>query len=321
MTQEEKAKRYDEALERAKGFRTPELKDAAEHIFPELKESEDEKIREQVVYAINQLHVCECTKNKLIAWLEKQDEQKPTDKVEPKFNVGDWIVYEGLGTYKVVEIHEGWYSVIDNNDRRWSVRFSTENLCHIWTIQEAKNGDVLAFDNDTIVIFKDLYNSSTFHSYCHIEDGLFDVSKDDMPDWWEGEGFRPATKEQRDTFFVKMKEAGYEWDDNKKELNKIKQESTWNEKIKGLDELETYILSLVPDRSLDAIKVDAKNIRHIINKEQKPAEWSDDDEKFFKTALWHISYSVSNGKSTDIHCDTTDWLKSLKPIGSRVMNN
>ena len=46
--------------------------------------------------------------------------------------------------------------------------------------------------------------------------------------------------------------------------------------------------------------------------EQKPAAWSDEDEKFFKTALWHISYSISNSKSTDIHCDTTDWLKSLK---------
>ncbi len=45
--------------------------------------------------------------------------------------------------------------------------------------------------------------------------------------------------------------------------------------------------------------------------EQKPA-WSVEDEKFFKTALWHISYSISNGKSTDEHCDTTDWFKSLK---------
>lgn len=40
--------------------------------------------------------------------------------------------------------------------------------------------------------------------------------------------------------------------------------------------------------------------------------WSEEDEKFFKTALWHITNSVSNGKSTDVHCDTTDWLKSLK---------
>lgn len=40
--------------------------------------------------------------------------------------------------------------------------------------------------------------------------------------------------------------------------------------------------------------------------------WSEEDEKFFKTTLWHITNSVSNGKSTDVHCDTTDWLKSLK---------
>ena len=45
---------------------------------------------------------------------------------------------------------------------------------------------------------------------------------------------------------------------------------------------------------------------------QPKQEWSEEDEKFFKTALWHISYSISNGESTDIHCDTTEWLKSLK---------
>jgi len=45
--------------------------------------------------------------------------------------------------------------------------------------------------------------------------------------------------------------------------------------------------------------------------EQKPA-WSEEDEQFFNTALWHISYSISNSKSTDINCDTTDWFKSLK---------
>lgn len=46
--------------------------------------------------------------------------------------------------------------------------------------------------------------------------------------------------------------------------------------------------------------------------QSKPAEWSEEDEKFFITALWHISYSVSNGKSTDCRCDTTEWLKSIK---------
>lgn len=42
-----------------------------------------------------------------------------------------------------------------------------------------------------------------------------------------------------------------------------------------------------------------------------PAEWSDDDEKMLVSILWHVSYSVSNGKQTDCHCDLTDWLKAL----------
>lgn len=48
------------------------------------------------------------------------------------------------------------------------------------------------------------------------------------------------------------------------------------------------------------------------DKELNASEWSEEDEKFFKTALWHISYSVSNGDTTDCHCDTTNWLKGVK---------
>ena len=44
---------------------------------------------------------------------------------------------------------------------------------------------------------------------------------------------------------------------------------------------------------------------------ENPA-WSEEDEKFFKTALWHISNSISNDKSSDIICNTIDWLKSIK---------
>lgn len=92
-----------------------------------------------------------------------------------------------------------------------------------WKLSDANVGDILAFDNDTIVIFKDFYNSESFHSYCHIEDCIFDFSKDELPDLWNSEGFKPATKEQCNILFQKIKEAGYEWDINKKELRKLKQ--------------------------------------------------------------------------------------------------
>lgn len=93
MTQEEKAKRYDEALERAKNLH----KDAidmgnsirakqCEIIFPELKESEDKKIRKELTEFLKsasegRLDILTPYKTfgKWLTWLEKQGEQKPTE--------------------------------------------------------------------------------------------------------------------------------------------------------------------------------------------------------------------------------------------------
>jgi hypothetical protein len=83
LTIEEKAKSFNEALSRAKGFykRFPEHKDILEKIFPELKESEGERI-----WIINYLsnRILNSTiiaekenLKKAIAWLKNQGEQKP----------------------------------------------------------------------------------------------------------------------------------------------------------------------------------------------------------------------------------------------------
>ena len=45
------------------------------------------------------------------------------------------------------------------------------------------------------------------------------------PDCVEVNTVKPATKIQRDFLFRKIKEAGYEWDAEKKELKKIEQKS------------------------------------------------------------------------------------------------
>ena len=151
--------------------------------------------------------------------------QKPADKVVgPKFKVGDLVVHDISDGRKVIRQIINMTNksyILDGEDFNTFYFNDLENDYHLWTIQDAKPGDVLAFDDETIVIFKDLYNATTFHSYCHIEDGLFDVNKDEMPDWWEGKGFHPATKKQRDILFQKMHDAGYTFDFKKKELKKI----------------------------------------------------------------------------------------------------
>ena len=83
MTDKEKAKAYDEALEQAKKIKhdvqTIGCKmdaDMLDLIFPELCESEDERIRKEIEFAIMQMPSArQDTKERCIAWLEKQKEQ------------------------------------------------------------------------------------------------------------------------------------------------------------------------------------------------------------------------------------------------------
>ena len=224
---------------------------------------------------------------------------------------------------------------------------------HLWTIQDAKEGDVL---------FQDLMDGKTF-IYNGVNPGMailysFIISNDgkDVLPYNIGKPntgignieenkniIHPATEEQRNLLFKKMREAGYEWDREKKELRKI----DWNpqpgdtfrkkgtespiyhlcdktedgiyfgfveERENGAAGGEISIFALKNKYELvERLKPIEKVIEKEFNKitELKPS-WSEEDEKFFKTALWHISYSISNGKSTDFHCDTTDWFKSLK---------
>ena len=83
MTDKEKAKAYDEALKKASVAHKDKdrhLKATLERIFPELKESEDKKIRN---FIINELACLRATDEKgsdryeeltnAITWIEKQD--------------------------------------------------------------------------------------------------------------------------------------------------------------------------------------------------------------------------------------------------------
>lgn len=93
LTIEEKARRYDEALEKASNLRVQNPFDTVsqmmEHIFPELKESEDEKIRKALLE-----HIQFCTesipdRDKFIAWLEKQGTPaKLSEEEQNKFAKG-----------------------------------------------------------------------------------------------------------------------------------------------------------------------------------------------------------------------------------------
>ena len=226
---EDKAKRYDEAIERAKS----KIKNDKDHvlyeydildIFPELKESEDEKIRKLCEVLIRTCFMNElCTKEEkddCFAWLEKQGEQKPSDTVEPKFKVGDWIVFNGFVLH-IDEIVDGYYRTTSKGGITNSYDWDIDNLARLWTIQDAKDGDVLRL-GCIIAMFKKYIGQEKCICYCSIsEDGDFEIPIENGEDNVYGcTDTTPATKEQRELLFTKMKEEGYGWDDENKELKK-----------------------------------------------------------------------------------------------------
>ena len=177
------------------------------------------------------------------------EETKTLEKlIGPNFHEGDWIACEELNTAKILSINMDRYEVefIDGNKGFPHIDYIDRNF-HLWTIQDAKDGDILAFNDETIVIFKDLYNKTSFHSYCHIEEGIFTISKKDMPDWWEGKGFYPATEEQRTFLFRKIKEAGYKWNAETKTLEKLPKFKVGNRVKSKINQYEYKIIDIRKD--------------------------------------------------------------------------
>lgn len=121
MNTEEKARRYDEALNWMREI-YPGLhgatKEYAEHFFPELAESEDERIRKAIIELLKEVGrddtgISENAKC-MIDYLEKQKEQHPSTKFRP----GDWVVYDGpLGhaILQVKDVVDGRYTFVDND--------------------------------------------------------------------------------------------------------------------------------------------------------------------------------------------------------------
>ena len=91
LTIEEKAKRYDEAIEIARKIKNGEPINVTngtvipDVIFPELKEDENDRIRRVIIEHFVGSHSCMFpykgfTKEQIIDWLEKQGEQKPYER-------------------------------------------------------------------------------------------------------------------------------------------------------------------------------------------------------------------------------------------------
>ena len=322
LSVEQKARRYDEVVAMAKECITyipdEEVNKYMLDMFPELKESEGERTRKELINFVKS-HLAgfpQC--EKYIAWIEKQDD-KPQDKsaleaineeevdnankVEPKFKIGDWIVYNRIDhsreVMQIYDIRDNRYYFNDNTHFSWSVKECDEKS-HLWTIEDVKDGDVLA-TKDSVFIFKHLDKNglSLCKSYCEVlgNSGLglgFDFSI---------YGVHPATKEQRDLLFAKIHKAGYEWNAETKELKKIEQtiEIPFGAKDSELQEATYHIP--------DGCHAEINGNEVVIKKGKQKTTWKPTEEQI--EALEHLVANVKRSAYSFFFEDKAELLYSL----------
>ena len=290
---------------------------------------DDERIRKAIIELVRQSSevLDKQNQNNMIVWLEKQGEQNPVDKIEPKFQVGDWIT-NSIETVQITgyDIDYG-YQVDCKGNLQHRDTDIIEKEYHIWTIQDAKPGDVLANDNiKTICIFKrkKLYHYDLFDSYCE----LFSDEQLGLGFDFNINGFHPATKEQCQLFFKKMGEAGYKWDAYKKQIihsqviKKSEQDGKkwidekvyWKEREELFEDGKQEVINNPMKYGL------IKDENHTANDSKKVESkvWSDEDEYMLYETIQHLKQLIEIDKAKHCACDVQyykrdmEWLKSLK---------
>ena len=389
--------KYKEALEKAQkalevcGTDKCETARQIFSLFPELKESEDERIRKEILQSIRDNMVV-IHKDKCIAWLEKQGEQKSIwhnedeepqrdslillimqsgtpivakiiepnhtfnhgerwayiddllekqgeqktiDKSEPKFHEGDWVVSKLGNVWYIDSFDNKNYKVTDINGNHNCFPIYIQDRLHLWTIQDAKDGDVLASDN-SIFIFQEEYIAEKPIAYCGLMNGRFLVDGENA--CWTNERYYPATKEQCNILFTKMKGAGYEWDAEKKELKKSADEpkfkvgdyvvvsTTKGDKVVQIASVEylkggypSYITTegrwfgngtkarILTDKDMETITIPERST--IV---KKIKSWSEEDETKMRAALAFIKSEFPKNGDEEFMEGTIEWLKSIK---------
>ena len=196
------------------------------------------KLNGKVVLAFNGAYIpiSNKTKDEIVAeyydWIKKQSEQthmtKTSDKeLEPKFKVDDWVVSNNDGeVWQIGSIYyvtgQCCFLYNKNRDRIGVTKEELDSDFHLWTIKDAKEGDVLvdSYSKDSILIlYKGIDKERSILAHCGWNGYNLFVPSDGLGyGELDNTDYLPATKEQRDLLFQKMKQAGFEWDAEKKEL-------------------------------------------------------------------------------------------------------
>ena len=150
--------------------------------------------------------------------------------VEPKFKIekGKWYVCikDLLDNYANKAFCKGDIylstqdgSLIPSNSNVPFEVFCPTTYFRDWTIQDAKDGDVLAEDSCIFIIQKLGDNSTAAKTHCTLDnEGNFD---DGSILYFDIDSTKPASEEEKEKLFRAIKDNGYKWDSENKILEKL----------------------------------------------------------------------------------------------------
>lgn len=122
----------------------------------------------------------------------------------PKFGVGQYIVDESSNkVYIITEIVDNVYNCkdLDGNTGALLINDKERNLpLHAWTIDDAKEGQLLASKKDKVYVrFKEVNPDNSFYFVSVYDiDGYNNFVNDEPSDEWVSDAFVPANKQQKE---------------------------------------------------------------------------------------------------------------------------
>ena len=265
--------------------------------------------------------------------IEKQEEKVDNaNNIVPKFHEGDWIVQGDNilkircvgGTHYCFETVGGY---VDD-----MLVSEIDSQFHLWTIADAKDGDVLAVNNEVFIYAhrKQMYCIAVAHCFVDSAGGFY-LGGEFL--YEENGTIFPATKEQRDTLMKAMTDAGYAFDFEKKELKKIEPKlkvkyagSEYNVlEIKefpggiiyyGIEDESNHIVYVLPDNCEiisgygEKEKGSPYPTKPATFSQQNPV-WSEEDDYNVQCLAAKVTSDIQNG-NVGRNQELIDWLKSLK---------
>jgi len=170
--------------------------EAIQTLIPELRKSEDERIREALVEYFSQPEDIDTIQGvrieKVRAWLEKQKEQKSTtipERIRPKFSVGDTVCRNGYVDHTVIEIYlwkDPVYVCKNDEGLESHISFSEQDK---WEKKEQKPVRCLKAERDKwYICIKDFYaggkKCASTGELIQAKGGMYMMGREDISEWF-----------------------------------------------------------------------------------------------------------------------------------------